>query len=443
MKEDLFSLNKIKNWFLEKSLLEAESGNEKRLIVFVFYFFLLNALIYSFFSFFSMLYGTYFELEVVLLSILFDVGLLFSLRIRGDYKFTSKVYVVYTLLTMSLLMIAMREAHLYVIVWYIIPVLFAHFVIGTRWLIGAMVYSLVLLLVVIFLRVNHLELLDHNLVGKYNLEFATPFSLIPAFGLLYFLLSNYSASEISATSIIKEQEKALFESKVLKDNIISVVAHDLKSPIASIEGLITILEFELGKGENRNQADVDLFIDKIKILCGYSNKLIFQLLDMERLKSGGVELQFQRVNLIELVNRCVLTNQANAQKKCIEIRQEQSENQSFVHVDELRIEQVINNLMSNAIKFSNANSYVSIGVEKIDSKVRLSVRDTGIGIPKIQQSIIFDKFTKAKRPGTFGEKPHGLGLSIVHQIVELHNAKIWLESEVDQGTVFYVEFEEA
>ena len=433
----------LQRWMIGDCIDKYEDQLEKQLVKFVFRFFIINALVYSFVSIFSFWGGSYFELEIVLLSILFDIGLLFSLKIKGDYKLPSKVYVIYTLFTLSILMLAMREAHIMIIVWYLIPLIFSHLVLGRNWFLATLGYSLLLLSVIIYLRVNHIELLDHNLMGKYNLDFATPISVFPAVAMLWMLFTVTAKNEITADQIIKRQERELFESKLLKDNIISVVAHDLKSPISSMKGLISILEMELTKGANGNPSDINLYVDKMKVVCGYSDNLICQLLDIEKLKSGKDVLEFERLDAISLLETVVLTNTALINNKGISLSTFVEEGLS-IYGNELRLQQVLNNLISNAVKFSYPKSKIEIKIHREEEEsVSISVKDYGIGIPKVQQSIIFDKFTKAKRTGTFGEKTHGLGLSIVHRIVELHQGTISIESDVDKGTTFYIRLKSA
>ena len=99
---------------------------------------------------------------------------------------------------------------------------------------------------------------------------------------------------------------------------------------------------------------------------------------------------------------------------------------------------VINNLIANAIKFSFQDTEIEIKLERSGDDFHVSVTDKGVGIPDKYSSKVFEMFTEAKRPGTLGEKPYGLGLSISSQIVQAHGGKIWFESEQGKGTIFHV-----
>lgn len=111
----------------------------------------------------------------------------------------------------------------------------------------------------------------------------------------------------------------------------------------------------------------------------------------------------------------------------------------YAEVDSMKFIQVINNLISNAIKFTYDNGLIHIHVEDKSGSVLISVRDNGIGIPPKYQPVLFDKFTKARRPGIRGGESVGLGMSIIKTIVDLHNGNIWFESEENKGTTFFIE----
>jgi two-component system sensor histidine kinase VicK len=111
----------------------------------------------------------------------------------------------------------------------------------------------------------------------------------------------------------------------------------------------------------------------------------------------------------------------------------------YAQINREKFVRVIENLVSNAVKFTKTGGEVSVSLKKESERVILQVSDNGIGIPEPLQRSIFQKFTKANRQGTQGEATTGLGLYIVKQIVDLHKGKIWLESKENQGTCFYIE----
>ncbi len=113
--------------------------------------------------------------------------------------------------------------------------------------------------------------------------------------------------------------------------------------------------------------------------------------------------------------------------------------QVFVRVDQTKFMQALVNLVANANKFTHTNGHIRVAVQENAGSITLSVSDDGIGIPKDLQPVLFERFTKARRPGLKGEETVGLGLSIVRRIVELHGGKIHVESQENKGTTFFIE----
>jgi two-component system sensor histidine kinase VicK len=101
--------------------------------------------------------------------------------------------------------------------------------------------------------------------------------------------------------------------------------------------------------------------------------------------------------------------------------------------------QIVNNLISNAIKFTKENGVIKVDLQQLEKSVLITVADNGIGIPKSMQPVLFKKYTKAGRTGVDGEESVGLGMWIVKSLTEAHNGRVWFESEEDKGSKFYVE----
>ncbi len=112
----------------------------------------------------------------------------------------------------------------------------------------------------------------------------------------------------------------------------------------------------------------------------------------------------------------------------------------FISIDEAKFMQAINNLLSNALKFTSDDGSIEIRITEPDDKnVLITIQDNGIGIPADMQPFLFDKFRKARRVGIHGEPTNGLGMSLIKTIVEWHNGRIWFESTEGKGSTFYVE----
>ena len=145
--------------------------------------------------------------------------------------------------------------------------------------------------------------------------------------------------------------------------------------------------------------------------------------------------------LVSFINGIIQSNSFLAKDKELTINFKSNIPKIDIDINQSKFSRVINNLLVNAIKFSNrkADILVSAEAQTDREKVIIKVQDNGIGIPDSMKSIIFDKFTKASRRGTEGEKSLGLGMSIVKRIVELHNGHIWLESKENVGTTIFIE----
>lgn len=237
-----------------------------------------------------------------------------------------------------------------------------------------------------------------------------------------------------------ELEQAIEELKLLnteKNRLLGMVAHDLRGPIYNITGVVQLLESS-AQYSKLDESDAQL-VELIKKSCENALEVINDLLDAAKLDNDGINGELEEANINDVVKDAIRLYQGMATQKNISINFSKPNGAVNLPMSKEKMNRAMGNLLSNAIKFSNKNSTVNITVAKTENNVLLSVSDNGIGIPSTDRDIIFDKFTKAKRPGTEGEKPVGLGMSIVKQIIEAHHGTIWLESEVGTGTTFYVE----
>lgn len=211
-----------------------------------------------------------------------------------------------------------------------------------------------------------------------------------------------------------------------------VVAHDLRSPINSIYGIADFMSQDPKATAEQKESLV-----MIKQASRNSLDLSNEILESANLLQSA-ELVFTPINVVDLVNNCVGFMRFKASEKKQILVFQQPKEQITIHADHDKIQRVVNNLLTNAIKFSPAEKQILINLKLAANGIQLSVQDEGIGVPKSIQDKIFNIFTEAKRDGTNGEKAFGLGLSISRQIVLSHKGKIWLESEEGKGATFYV-----
>lgn len=224
----------------------------------------------------------------------------------------------------------------------------------------------------------------------------------------------------------------------LKSHFLANVSHDLKTPLISITKSANILRTEMPQ---MKPEEVNNFLEVIERQGERLLKLISDLLDITALEAGKMRLQKRNINLLGLVDTAVKNTEVLARRKNIAITYETHTEDPVVFVDEFRIIQVLINLISNALKFTNEGGKIRIDIHKEDinkKSLRVAVSDTGIGIPKEKLRVIFERFEQAHDPHMgIKQEGTGLGLTIVKEIVGLHSGKVWVESEENKGSTFY------
>jgi len=220
-----------------------------------------------------------------------------------------------------------------------------------------------------------------------------------------------------------------------KNQFLGMAAHDLRTPLNLI--LMNSQLMHSGVLGELNEKQIKFF-SIIESSSEFMVRLIDDLLDISKIESGKLELNLQSTDLISLVKHNVELNSVLAEEKQIELLFSYDEHLPKIMIDAHKIEQVLNNLISNAIKFSYPQSTIEIHVTRSENNAVISVRDKGQGIPADELDKLFKPFEKSSVKGTEGEKSTGLGLIIVRKIVEGHQGEIWVESEVGKGATFYV-----
>jgi signal transduction histidine kinase len=237
-------------------------------------------------------------------------------------------------------------------------------------------------------------------------------------------------------------EKANLELKkidAMKSEFVSVASHELRTPLAAIKNSIQLILSGKTGDINQNQTKFLTMADRnITRLTNILN----DLLNLSKIESGKIELKFEEVELKHLVEVTVSSLQPQADVKLIRMVSEIPEGLSPVNGDKEKIEQILINLIGNAIKFTpeGGNIYVTATPFPEEggfgNKIAISVRDTGVGIPAEHLGSIFDKFFQVEGSLQRSVSGTGLGLAITKGLVEAHQGKIWAESEVGKGSTF-------
>jgi signal transduction histidine kinase len=226
-----------------------------------------------------------------------------------------------------------------------------------------------------------------------------------------------------------EKLRALNEQK---NKFLGMAAHDLRNPIGGILGYSEmLLEEDLPE-------DLHTVAGKIETSSKFMLRLLNDLLDISQIESGKLELHLEETDLGALLRQNVDLNRIAASKKDIRVELSCPEDLPRLRIDPSKIEQVVSNLISNAVKYSFPNTTVSVELLRVEQEVLLRVRDQGQGIPADELHKLFQEFQKTSVKSTAGERSTGLGLAIVKKIVEGHGGRIGVESEVGKGSTFYV-----
>jgi two-component system sensor histidine kinase/response regulator len=230
--------------------------------------------------------------------------------------------------------------------------------------------------------------------------------------------------------ISREARRLADEKRQVRFNFISVLAHELKAPINAIEGYLKILQTEAPL-ERREMLDRSL------IRLEGMRKLIFDLLDLTRIESGQKERSLVRVDLRSIAQTTVELFAPEAAERGITVVLENAEPVEMV-ADPGELEIILNNLVSNAVKYNRDGGTVGVALSREDDAVEIGVTDNGIGMTPAECSKLFKEFARIKNEDTFKIVGSGLGLSTVRKLAQLYGGDVSVRSERGVGSTFTV-----
>lgn len=242
----------------------------------------------------------------------------------------------------------------------------------------------------------------------------------------------------SLALVVHQDVTALKEAEHLKDEFIGIAAHELRSPLAVLKGFAETLLVQTARGRGSELSEWQIeALQGIDQATGRLVELTEDLLDVTRLQAGRLELYLEPTDLVALTQRTMARIQMTTPYR---LALHTSLQHLVVRVDPRRIEQVLTNLISNAIKYSPEADAIEVTISELqDEKLALmSVCDHGIGIPTTQQSHIFGRFVRADNATARGISGTGLGLYLCRALVERHNGRIWFESSEGEGSTFFI-----
>jgi two-component system sensor histidine kinase VicK len=221
--------------------------------------------------------------------------------------------------------------------------------------------------------------------------------------------------------------KRLYDSQ---ETILHLVAHDVRSPLAHIKLAVELLRYDQGR-------EMPKFLTLIEQATVQAEAILQDVLYIGELDAH--QLPKQRIDMGAYLDAQLAAHRLVAQTREITLNLELPAEEVQANLNPNKFGRVVDNLLSNALKFTPAGGQVTVRLSEHDGRPRLTVQDSGVGIPAEHQVHLFDKFSRAAREGLAGESTTGLGLFITQQIVRLHGGTIWVESREDKGTTFFID----
>lgn len=224
---------------------------------------------------------------------------------------------------------------------------------------------------------------------------------------------------------ILETNRVLHRSNIYKDELIAILAHELRTPLTSLK-----ISLDLALSDPPSK---DALIIKAKFHSDRLTQMLEELLDVAQIQAGKFEIHPARINAYEFVTNAIEAAQCiHSSHKIIY----KASSPIWVEADALRMEQVMMNLLANAVKYSPGQNEVVVGVYVVGKAVEIRVTDFGLGIPEMEQKKIWTRFYRIANK--MGIKGLGIGLHLCRQLVLAHKGLIWVESQEGKGSTFYV-----
>lgn len=229
---------------------------------------------------------------------------------------------------------------------------------------------------------------------------------------------------------VRERNNELNEAIAKKDEFIGIASHELKTPLTSIKAYIQLLKRSI---RDRDTQHIETFVNKAEINIEKLQQLISDLLDVSKIQAGKLNYNFEMFDFDQMLNDSIENVQYTSPKHKI-IKQQTVKLQYYG--DKLRLEQAMNNFLSNAVKYSQNADKVYVDAEILQHNIVVSVQDFGIGIPQESLKSIFDRFYRVDNSAS-KFSGLGLGLYIASEILKRHKGNFWIESKVEKGSTVY------
>jgi signal transduction histidine kinase len=248
------------------------------------------------------------------------------------------------------------------------------------------------------------------------------------------LFADQAAAALTTVEAFGRQRQAVEQLERLnraKSEFVSIVSHEFRTPLTGIQGFSEMMRDEDLSLEEMREYAGDINKDSQRL-----NRMIDEMLDLDRMESGRMTIHPERMDLNAVLDEAVNRVRPNAPNHTLSL--DLQSDLPSIHADRDRLTQVASNLLSNAVKYSPTGGRISVKSRAEGDRIRIEVRDEGLGIPPEALETIFERYSRVDSQATKDIPGTGLGLPIVRQIVQLHGGKVWAESELGRGSVFHV-----
>ena len=246
---------------------------------------------------------------------------------------------------------------------------------------------------------------------------------------------QYQLTELAEK--IKNKNENLIKLDQEKNEFLGIVAHDLKNPLNAIQGSACFIKEELPV---LSQQEILELMDMIEQASRQMHYLVCNLLDVNAIESDRINVNISTIDLLPILQTLMLHYKPQLKTKQLLLNLHLPESEYLILADRNILYQILDNLISNAIKYSPTNKKIDIYVTKKLQKVYCEIKDEGPGLSKLEQKKLFSKFTQLTPKPTANEHSTGLGLFIVKKLVEITQGEVWCESELGNGCKFIVTF---
>ena len=260
-------------------------------------------------------------------------------------------------------------------------------------------------------------------------------SYILIFSFSLYVIRRYEMNRLRLKDKVKMDEAVLKEREEMdkmKSNFFANISHEFRTPLTLILGPIKQISERLKDNKTKNELNI-AYNNAGKLL-----RLVNQLLDLSKVESGNMKLQAVPQNIVSVIKVLIISFSPYAERKKIKLKFDSTEEEIIAYIDKEKIEKIVTNILSNAFKFTPEGGIIELKLSNNLEYVNISIRDTGIGIPKEKISKIFDRFYQVDETNKKEYEGTGIGLALSKELIELHKGKIKIESTEGEGSIFTI-----